>query len=202
MKILYVILTCAQNANRQQWQRDTWLKGIDEMDYIYLDEPAGEEIYNNAPFKYIEFFKRMQFQSDYDWFIFCDDDTFIFTKRLKYLLDFEMANAIMIGFKGGIFDIYNLHIAWCSGGAGIALNRFCIERIQLHLNNTLRPLITHETDISLAIWATMATDNLTVIDNKKFSPFNPLDAKKEGMHDCITYHYCSKEDFYSLNAQI
>ncbi len=198
MKILYVILTCAQNANRQQYQKDTWLKGVD---YVYLDKPVGEEIYNNAPLKYIEFFK--EYKGDYDWLIFCDDDTFIFTERLKNCLAPYISDKFYcVGFKGGTFQLHNLQITWCSGGAGISINNYVADQIQWHLDNVPRPIITHETDISLAIWATMATDNLTVIDNKKFSPFNPLDAKKEGMHDCITYHYCNREDFYSLNAQI
>ncbi len=202
MKILYVILTCAQNAHRQQYQKDTWLKGVD---YVYLDKPVGEEIYNNAPLKYIEFFNR--YASEYDWLFFCDDDTFVFTGRLYKLLESyklipEDSKHLMIGFKGGTFALHSLQIEWCSGGAGFAINSDCALNIQDHLDYTPHPLITHETDISLAIWATMATDNLTVIDNKKFSPFKPLDAKAQGMHDCITYHYCNREDFYSLNAQI
>ncbi len=200
MKILYVILTCDKNANRQQYQKDTWLKGVD---YIYLDKPVGEEIYNNAPLKYVEFFQQKKFIFDYDWLFFCDDDTFVFTAKLyAYLLPINADAYIMSGFKGGTFSLHNLDITWCSGGAGIALNINCIKKIWCFLMNVPRPLITHETDISLAIWATMATDNLTVIDNKKFSPFNPLDAKAQGMHDCITYHYCNREDFYSLNAQL
>ncbi len=199
MKILYVILTCAQNAHRQQYQKDTWLKGVD---YVYLDKPVGEEIYNNAPLKYIEFFLNKQhLLLGYDWLFFCDDDTFVFTDKLKQVYAQMQGNSIM-GFKGGTFNIHNLQITWCSGGAGVLMSIFIASKIRRHLQNTSYPLVTHETDISLAIWATMATDNLTVIDNKKFSPFNPLDAKKQGMHDCITYHYCNREDFYSLNAQI
>jgi hypothetical protein len=104
----------------------------------------------------------------------------------------------MIGFSGGTFPIYNLQIQWCSGGAGIALSRSAVKNIQTHLRSTPKPLITHETDISLAIWAMMANESLIVIDNKKFSPFNPLDAAREGMLDCITYHYCNEENFHEL----
>jgi hypothetical protein len=197
MKILYVILTCDKNKDRQRWQRETWLK---EIPHIYLDKPIGEEIYNNAPLKYIDFFicQPDLLIEPYDFFFFCDDDTFVYTDKLESFLAGENSKAFMIGFSGGTFPIYNLNIQWCSGGAGIALSRECVKNIQTHLRSTPKPLVTHETDISLAIWAMMANEKLIVIDNKKFSPFNPLDAAREGMQDCITYHYCNEENFHEL----
>ncbi len=216
MKILYVILSCDKYKDtRQKWQRETWLKDIGEENMLYLDSPVGEETYKNAPLKYIQFLSRINFKSgynwyfidDYDWFFFCDDDTFVYTDKLEDALLIPTGlptttgiylRPTMIGFKGGEFPIYNLKIAWCSGGAGIALNREAVKNIQVHLRATPRPLVTDETDISLAIWATMASKDLVVIDNKRFSPFNPLDAAREGLKDCITYHYCERKDFYEL----
>ncbi len=216
MKILYVILSCDKYKDtRQKWQRETWLK--DTKDFVYLDKPDGEETYKNAPLKYISFLKHYTIfdelgtEVDYDWFFFCDDDTFVYTEKLERFLNcpFDkipfttgqiafMPGPCMIGFKGGEFPIYNLKIAWCSGGAGIALNREAVKNIQTHLRATPRPLVTDETDISLAIWATMGNKELTVIDNKRFSPFNPRDAMSEGLKDCISFHYCERKDFYDL----
>ncbi len=209
MKILYVILSCDKYKDtRQKWQRETWLK--DGLDYMYLDQPSGDETYKNAPLKYIKFFDNAyiseMYTNAFDWFLFCDDDTFVYTEKLEqYLFHYMqtvhlsyLPSAAMIGFKGGEFKIYNLSIPWCSGGAGIALNREAVKNIQTHLRATPRPLVTDETDISLAIWATMSNSELVVIDNKRFSPFNPLDAAREGLKDCITYHYCERKDFYEL----
>ncbi len=200
MRILYVILSCDKYKDtRQVWQRETWLKGIPHW---YLSDPVGEETYKNAPLKYVKFFNEMQWADSYDWFFFCDDDTYVNTDKLQGLLKgYWGALPQMIGFKGGEFPIYNLKIAWCSGGAGIALNREAVKNIQTHLRATPRPLVTDETDISLAIWATMANSELVVIDNKRFSPFNPLDATREGLKDCITYHYCERKNFYELNEK-
>ncbi len=202
MKILYVILTCDKNKERQRWQRETWLK---EIPHIYLDKPIGEEIYNNAPLKYIDFFicHPDLLAEPYDFVFFCDDDTFVYTDKLEMKLDVYIhplftEHCTMIGFSGGTFPIYNLQIQWCSGGAGIALSRSAVKNIQTHLRSTPKPLITHETDISLAIWAMMANESLIVIDTHRFSPFNPKDAAEQKMFDCISYHYCNQEDFYSL----
>ncbi len=203
MKILYVILSCDKyKETRQQWQRETWLRDSKE-DYNFLNIPVGEETYKNAPLKYIKFFREWGdiYIDAYDWFFFCDDDTYVYTDRLQeYLSRFgnDVKFPSMTGFKGGEFPIYNLKIAWCSGGAGIALSREAVKNIQTHLRATPRPLVTDETDISLAIWATMANKDLTVIDSKRFSPFNPREAAKEGLKDCITYHYCERKDFYDL----
>ncbi len=208
MKILYIILSCDKYKDtRQVWQRETWLKGND--DCIYLDDiyQTKEETYKNAPYKYLEFFSNFdRVGTYYDWFFFCDDDTFVYAERLhQYLFHYMqtvhlsyLPSAAMIGFKGGEFKIYNLSIPWCSGGAGIALNREAVKNIQTHLRATPRPIVTDETDISLAIWATMGNKELVVIDNKRFSPFNPLEAAREGLKDCITYHYCERKDFYEL----
>ncbi len=211
MKILYVILSCDKYKDtRQKWQRETWLKDMHPMNHVYLNEhPDGlEDNYKNAPYKYISFFKLLtdNVREHFDWLFFCDDDTFVYTEKLEELLSTEisessilhLSDSYMIGFYGGRFKIYNLEIGWCSGGAGIALNREVVKNIQTHLRNTPKPLVTDETDISLAIWATMANKELFVIDNKRFSPFNPLDAAREGMRDCITYHYVERKDFYEL----
>ncbi len=209
MKILYIILSCDKYKDtRQKWQSETWLNNVENV--IYLDKPAYQGIantnfednYKNAPLKYCELLECCTFKDDIDWFFFCDDDTFVYTEKLEECISEQSiltgGRPQMIGFKGGEFPIYNLKIAWCSGGAGIALNREAVKNIQTHLRATPRPLVTDETDISLAIWATMANKDLVVIDNKRFSPFNPREAMKEGLKDCITYHYCERKDFYEL----
>lgn len=203
MRILYVILTCEKYLNtRVKWQKETWLKG---QKYFYLSQPVGEETYNNAPKKYLYFLSNYidQTESEFDWFFFCDDDTFVYTQRLNDFLLLENSRfEFMYGFKGGTFDIHNLKITWCSGGAGIVMSKELVKKIQDHLINTENPLITHETDITLAIWATMAAKDLTVIDNKRFRPFAPHDPENRDIKDAITYHYCNENDFIRLGREV
>jgi hypothetical protein len=192
MKIFYIILSCAEYANtRQQWQKDTWLKG---QDYIYLDDDQGGG-YKDAPKKYVRYLREAK--REHDYYFFCDDDTFVYTKKLEAILKDVSINE-MIGFKGGEFKIYNLNIGWCSGGAGILMNWVLFHYIQMHLLTTPHPIITDETDISLAIWAAMSSD-VQVIDNKRFSPFKTAETT---VKDCITYHYCDKNDFMRLGVTL
>lgn len=194
MKILYVILTCPKYAEtRQQWQKATWLQG---QEYIYLSDAPESEGYKEAPLKYVRWLRSVTLK--HDWYFFCDDDTFVFPKKLRFAIS-NIAQYIMQGFKGGSFDIYNLkNIEWCSGGAGILMNKALVERIQFHLRHN-NPIVTDETDISLAIWARMSC-NVRVIDDKRFSPFNP----RETTHttDPITYHYCERHDFFTLKERL
>lgn len=191
MKILYIILTCQKYAEtRQRWQRDTWLKGCD---YVYLDDDQGGG-YKEAPLKYVRYLRSTTLE--HDWYFFCDDDTFVFPNKVCPI--FITNEPVFTGFKGGKFTIHNLSIAWCSGGAGILMNRALVEKMQLHLRHTEQPLVTHETDISLAIWAKMSC-NATVVDNKRFSPFKPSETP---MKDCVTYHYCEQHDFYTLKEKL
>jgi hypothetical protein len=193
MTILFIILSTKQYAEtRQQWQKQTWLQGVD---YVYLDTPVGEEIYTNAPKKYVQYLKTVPL--NYDWYFFCDDDTFVFVDKLRDYLT-PSNQELMIGFQGGEFNIYSLRISWCSGGAGFAVSNMLMRKVNQHLLNN-RPIVTDETDISFSVWACMSSPDLKVIDNKRFSPFKLVDAAKEGLRDCLTYHYCGEQDFKNLN---
>ncbi len=197
MTILFIILSTKQYATtRQQWQLNTWLKGVD---YVYLDTPVGEEIYTNAPKKYVQYLKTVPL--NYDWYFFCDDDTFVFVDKLRDYLPKCQPGELMIGFKGGEFNIYSLRISWCSGGAGFAVSRQVVENVRFHLSTT-RPIVTDETDISFSVWACMSSPDLKVIDNKRFCPFKPNDPCVAGMTDLITYHYCTEGDFKMLGVRV
>ncbi len=196
MTILFIILSTKQYATtRQQWQKQTWLQGVD---YVYLDTPVGEEIYTNAPKKYVQYLKTVPL--NYDWYFFCDDDTFVFVDKLKYYLTVT-PQPVMIGFKGGEFNIYSLRISWCSGGAGFAVSAAVLWNVRQHLLHN-RPIVTDETDISFSVWACMSSPDLKVIDNKRFCPFKPNDPCVAGMTDLITYHYCGEEDFKMLGRRV
>ena len=127
MKILYIILTCEKYRNRMQWQKSTWLKNVNESDYIYLEEPVGEETYNNAPKKYVQFFSSFERILEYDWVFFCDDDTFVFTDRLKHFLTPIDRTPKMIGYILGDFDVEKFRTTLCSGGAGIAVTSNLVQ---------------------------------------------------------------------------
>lgn len=195
MTLIYLILTTKANAaTRQRWQKDTWLKGVD---YVYLDQPLnGEEIYTNVAHKYVAWLKANELK--HDWYFFCDDDTWVNTAKLTAILR-PTSNAIMTGFKGGEFTVEGttLKTQWCSGGAGIGISRVLLKGIQQYVCGD--PIISNESDTSLGIWAKMCDLGFVTIHNRLFRPQHPRHASNNGVKGCITYHYCEKQDFESLN---
>lgn len=196
MKILYVILTCRKYAEtRQQWQRDTWLKGVD---YVYLDDTYHDRFAD----RYLAFFAA--YNGNHDWLFFCDDDTFVFPERMKeFLTWYDAGLPMQIGFVLSDFFIYDTGIktTLCSGGAGIAISRELVRHIETYLYETEIPITTPESDTNLAVWAKMGCGEFgTVSANKAFCPTNPRHHNVR--QDCITYHYCEEVDFKILNDRL
>ena len=95
-KICYIILTCEKYIDtRVNWQSATCFKYINNKDCYYLScKPVNckkniygwytKDDYTSCPDKYIAFFKNLDLV--YDWYVFIDDDTFIFPDRLQKFL--------------------------------------------------------------------------------------------------------------------
>lgn len=196
MTILFLILTTKANANtRQRWQRETWLQGVD---YVYLDEPLnGEEVYTNVAHKYVAWLRSNELK--HDWYFFCDDDTWVYVERLRAALGLTNVPT-MKGFKGGEFMVEGTTFItqWFSGGAGVAINKPLLLRIQSYVKGE-NIIVSTESDTSLAIWAKISTLNFLPVHNRLFRPQHPHHASNNSVKDCITYHYCSMNDFYELN---
>ena len=101
MKICYIISTCNKYLDtRVKHQMDIMLKNVNKEDIYYLT--SKPDIKNrhfgwyvmddekNITWKYIHFIYNMNI--DYDWYIFIDDDTFVFEKRLINLLKIYFIN--------------------------------------------------------------------------------------------------------------
>ena len=97
MKICYIISTCDKYLdNRVQYQMETFLSDVDRNDIFYLtSKPNIEKRHfgwnclddeKNITWKYIYFIYNMNTILDYDWYMFIDDDTFVFIERLNHLL--------------------------------------------------------------------------------------------------------------------
>ena len=96
MKICYIIKTCDKYLeNRVVYQANTFIKDIDINDIYYLTSKPDiskrhfgwntNDSYEHLTWKITNFFYNMNID-EYDWYIFIDDDTFVFVNRLKNFL--------------------------------------------------------------------------------------------------------------------
>lgn len=202
MKILYAILTCDKYFERVTLQESTWLRYIGEDDYYILLGSAlvEEESYDTVAVKYSEFIKHYALFNEFDWVFFCDDDTFVFPKKLHHLLGyFNKDEPIMIG-RTGVYEGWQV----CSGGAGFAVSQSIILKIQNYLRtNTYEHL--PNSDTSFGMWAKLAEPDLKIIDRTEQFQTQHLRHEDNGIVDvdsCITFHYCTEYDFKVLNKYL
>lgn len=142
MKICYIISTCNKYLEtRVKYQMETMFKNVNKDDIYYLTSKSNIEKRQfgwncmddtqNITWKYIYFIYNMNI-SDYDWYIFIDDDTFVFENRLKNLLtNYNSDDYYYIGKElHHIKDEFGLYM---SGGAGYAISNSLYSQIVSYL---------------------------------------------------------------------
>lgn len=152
MKILYLILTTRHQTNRQENQLKTWLKG---QDYIFVSDVNGEktiefstnDTYTSNEEKQINsinYVAKNYLRSDYDWFAFVDDDTFIFTENLEHAL--QDCNPLKVyghlftkdvDPDNPIFNKLSKDFRYCSGGAGYFISKKLMEQLPYIVNHNM-----------------------------------------------------------------
>lgn len=220
MKLRFVVLACAKNSNRQDMIINTW--GKDENILFLSDTPHTPHNpnvstisyvspeYNDIGRRYRNFFKdQNNLDKSCDWYIMCDDDTFIFLPRLKRLLEQHNTNdPLAIGwaftFDPGVQDrrvfgqVEAFPVPFLSGGAGICLTKNSVERIFGYVNSTPEPAYNKYSDTSLGFW--MRRSGVKLIGNKSFCPSCPGHCHEKAYPvlpptETITYHGVQVEKF-------
>jgi len=132
MKICYIISTCDKYLDtRVKYQMETMFKNVNREDIYYLtSKPNHNERQfgwytmddpKNITWKYIHFIYNMNIPQ-YDWYIFIDDDTFVFNHRLEVLLSSYNSNECY--YIGKELDhIKEKFCLYMSGGAGYAISK-------------------------------------------------------------------------------
>lgn len=202
MKILYIILTSPKTSDKRKAQEETWLKYIGEKDeYVYLDSIMNvADTYESVPYKYSYFIKTYKRFTDFDWVFFCDDDTFLFPKKLGHLLHyFDKEKPIMIG-RTGVYEGWTV----CSGGAGFAVSKKLITTVQEHFKKTSFIHLPNS-DTSFGMWARLAEPKLEIIDRTDQFQSQHFSHEDNGAIDvdcCLTFHYCSLLDYKTLSKYL
>ena len=132
MKICYIISTCDKYLNtRVKYQMETMFKNVNKKDIYYLtSRPNHSERQfgwhtmddpQNITWKYIHFIYNMDIP-DYDWYMFIDDDTFVFNYRLQnFLSQYNSNECYYIGKE--LNHIKDQFCLYMSGGAGYAISK-------------------------------------------------------------------------------
>jgi len=138
MKICYIISTCEKYLDtRVKFQMESFLKDVPSSDIYYLTSKPNIEKrqfgwncmddFYNITWKYIHFIYNTNIP-DYDWYIFIDDDTFVFQSRLENLL--QQYNHDDYYYIGKELDhIKNEFCLYMSGGAGYAISKALYAKI-------------------------------------------------------------------------
>jgi hypothetical protein len=133
---------------------------------------------------------------EYDWYIFIDDDTFVFIDRLKHLLSsYNKDELYYIGNE--LNHIQKDFCLYMSGGSGYAISNGLYKLIFEHINtiginNAYYPLINLKEqfcdDLCIGLWINELKEkhNIIQIDNKNFLT-DPHKNENE-LNNAITIH--------------
>lgn len=217
MKICYIISTCDKYLDtRVKYQMESFLSDVDKNDIFYLTSKMNIEKRHfgwncmddekNITWKYIHFFYNMSNILEYDWYIFVDDDTFIFIDRLKSLLtNYNKDNFYYIGNE--LDHIKKDFCLYMSGGAGYAISNGLYKILYNYvkengINNSYKHLCD---DLCIGLWINELKNkyNIIQIDNKNFL-IDPHKNEHE-LNNAITIHRTMTEEankfYYNIVKQ-
>jgi hypothetical protein len=200
---------------RSQWQRHNCFKYVSPDDYYYLScKPSEKSVYGwgtaddyySCPWKYIEFFKNMNL--DYDWYVFIDDDAFVFPDRMyKTLSRFDKSESFYIGLRMGHLE----NLEFMSGGAGFVLSNKAYNLVKNYIRTSnmnivqkIRDHMVHG-DVSMGQWV----HNINEINpnsiklNSEHIRFSYLPHQNDSdLYICETFHYLKEKEQYDFYGKL
>jgi hypothetical protein len=216
MNILYVILSCEKFLpTKCRSIKNTWLKKIDKQDqYVILTNKnspennvigygTGDE-YKDAADKYSEFFKNYKLNENIDWLFFVDDDTYVYTNKLKYILKYYTGNEVIarqifVGEEVASRGIYKdngkviFPINCPSGGSGFAISKKTFFIIKDYIQKDLHCRL-HNGDVTFGFW--FRDNKIPIIDRSDvLRSQNPDHPENINVKNPVTWHYCEDKHF-------
>ena len=212
MKVCYIILTCEKYLEtRSRWQREYCFSTISPNDYYFLScKPSKNSVYGwntidtyeSCPLKYIAFFKNMNLE--YDWYVFIDDDGFVFPDRMyKALENIDKTHSLYIGCQ--MDHLKNLK--FMSGGAGFILSNKAYKLVKQYVRNNNMTWVQRcrkemeYSDVSMGQWIQNINHggrNLIKLKpdilNLSYLPHQ----NEEELRTFLTFHYLKSESEYQL----
>jgi len=198
---------------------ETMFKNVNKDDIYYLTSKSDIEKRQfgwysmddaqNITWKYINFIYNMNIPN-YDWYIFIDDDTFVFENRLKKLLNnYDSNENFYIGKE--LDHIKDEFCLYMSGGAGYALSNILYANIvdyikKIGKNEAYYPLINLKEqfcdDLCIGLWIQEISKNTKVqqLNNNLFNLHEHTNEKQ--LTDAITFHKVITMEQYLFYSSI
>ena len=214
MKFCYIISTCDKYLdNRVKFQMESsFLKDVPTDDIYYLtskpnvkDRQFGWnclDTFETITWKYIHFIYNMELPQ-YDWYIFIDDDTFVFKNRLYNLLHQHKPDECY--YIGKELDHIKRDFGlYMSGGAGYAISNGLYKLIYSHVRNTgINLSFKHWCDdLCIGLWIQEIAKTTTVnqINDNRFNV--GLHANDGQLTTDITFHKVITKEQYDFYGSI
>ena len=207
-KILYVILHGEVYKERYHNIKDTWGKDKDLLfygDYEDIDKGiikvSENKSYRSNEEKHINVLKYFNENSNYnyEWFFFCDDDTFVNSSKLEELLSsFDITQIhgeiLRTSFVNGI-PIPPPILEYHSGGAGYLIHNSLLKII----SKDVKFLNTGYSDVTLGICLRDLNIPVSNSDLFKSQPPSFYNYSNKSITNQITFHYIkTKDEMYNL----
>jgi hypothetical protein len=167
---------------------ETFFSNTDKNDIYYLTSKSNIDKRHfgwncmddcqNITWKYIHFIKNMNNILTYDWYIFIDDDTFVFIDRLEKLLNnYNPSELYYIGHE--LDHIQKEFCLYMSGGAGYAISNSLYNLIynyinKIGINEAYYPIINLKEqfcdDLCIGLWINELKNEhkINQINNRNF----------------------------------
>lgn len=145
--------------------------------------------YMSCSSKYIHFLRNFSLD-EYDWVVFVDDDTFIVPRRLEpFLQTLDSDQSLYVG------ACCNDGWTYMSGGAGFAVSRHLMQRLQSYVRSkTDSDVHTEEySDKTFGCWVHTIGDTEFLV-----RPEFHGDYSIDYASDCFSCHYVTEQGFYDL----
>jgi len=192
-KILVLILHGSMFQDRYNNVINTWGKDIDHIFYSDHQDIEKNIIkvsdrvdYKSNEEKHINVFKYLiDNKTDYDWFYFCDDDTFV---NVSNLIEYaQEANDDLV--HGSVLKSTwkkDPNLIYCSGGAGYLISK----KILLEICNTIEVVGTGFADVTLGL--KLRELNINTHDDFRFKSQYPA------FYGITTDEYCKYISFHYI----
>jgi hypothetical protein len=206
-KILYVILHTCTRPDRYDGIVNSWGQDVDFIFYSDCDNEdkkivkvSDDSSYSSNEPKHVNVIKYLiENDYQYEWFFFCDDDTFVNTKNLESKI--ESFNKEKI--SGYILNntwARDKDLVYCSGGAGYLIHKSILTK----LSETIKMTGSGYSDVSLGICARDLGIEFENYDEFKSQSPDYYKVELSLIKDIFTFHYVGSDvmsELYSIIKQ-